>query len=58
MLFPKTLASGATRSYRKRKADELKVKERERSHKRFVAKQRQQYGPNVKVVRRARKKSV
>jgi len=45
----------ATHAYRKRKAEELKVKERERSHRRHVAKQRRQFGPNVKVERRPRK---
>src|SRR5262245_37956031 len=44
----------ATRRYREKKVDELKAKERERSHRRYVTKQRQKYGPKVRVERRPR----
>lgn len=49
----------ATRRYRRRQAEkygeQIKVEERERSHRRHVTKQRRKYGPNVKVERRPRK---
>lgn len=45
----------ATRHYRKKKAPDLKAKERERSHRRYVDKQRRKHGPRVRVERRPRK---
>ena len=52
--------NAATRRYRERLAkeqgQEVKAQERERSHRRYVAKQRRKYGPNVKVERRPRKR--
>jgi len=51
--------NAATRSYRERlaraKGEETMEKERERSHRRYVAKQRRKLGPNVSVSRRLRK---
>jgi hypothetical protein len=50
--------NAATRRYRERLAmehgQEVKAQERERSHRRYVAKQRRKYGPKVKVERRPR----
>lgn len=45
----------ATRRYRQKKSAELKPKERERSHQRYVEKQRRKLGRRVKVQRRPRK---
>jgi hypothetical protein len=45
----------ASKEYRKRQGDKLRAKERERSHRRHVAKQRRKLGPNVKVARRPRR---
>ena len=45
----------ATRRYRKKKASKLNAKERERSHRRYVAKQRKKHGANVNVRRIPRK---
>ena len=47
----------ASKEYRKRTKEELRSKERERSHLRHVAKQRRKHGPNVKVERRPRKRA-
>ena len=47
----------ATRAYRKRNQAKLKTKERERSHSRYVAKQRAKLGAKTKVERRARSKN-
>jgi len=49
--------NAATRAYRKRNEEELKVKEQKRSRRRYVEKQKKQYGPNVnvKVARKPRK---
>ena len=47
----------ATRAYRKRNQAKLKTKERERSHHRYVAKQRKKH-PNAKVKRIPRARSV
>jgi hypothetical protein len=45
----------ATHAYRKRKAEELKAKERERSHRRHVTRQQKRFpGKRVKVQRRPR----
>jgi len=51
--------NAATRAYRKRKAEELKLKEGERSHRRYKQRVRQQPGhARSKVVRRPRKPRV
>jgi hypothetical protein len=51
--------NAATRRYRERltkeNSEQVRSKERERSHHRHVEKQRRKYGPNVKVERRPRK---
>lgn len=46
----------ATHRFREKKREELKPKERERSHQRYVRKQRLKFGPKTKVERRERKK--
>lgn len=45
----------ATRRYRGKQGDKLRVKERERGHRRYVEKQRRKFGPKIKVERRPRK---
>jgi len=53
--------NAATRRYRERLAkqnsEEVRSKERERSHRRHVEKQRRKHGPHVKVERRPRKQT-
>lgn len=44
----------ATRRYRQKKSAELRPKERERSHRRYVEKQQRELGSKVKVQRRPR----
>jgi len=47
--------NAATRAYRQRKEEELKLRERKRNRRRYVERQQKKYGPRVKVVRRPRK---
>lgn len=47
----------ATHRFRQRQREQLKSKERDRSHRRYVAKQRRKLGEKTKVVRRQRTSS-
>lgn len=45
----------ATRRYRKKRKEELTLKEKQRSRRRYVERQQRKYGPKVKVGRNPRK---
>ena len=51
----KCAQQAATRRYRNKKKDEINVKERQRSHRRYVKKLQKSHGSNVKVASRPRK---
>ena len=52
---PRCSRNAATIAYRTRKKAELMDKERKRSKRRYLDKQRRKYGPNVKVAKRLHK---
>lgn len=47
--------NAATRRYRQKNGENIKVNERERSHRRYAKKQQRKHGSRVKIARRPRK---